>query len=133
MKIAFISAGVISGMDLRYELEIAIANLAIEASFDNYIIADVLSGTISVYAVTIGSGDPEIESTAIFLAKLTTDATSVTAIDLSIAPRRAISGTKLVKDSVSATEITTLMEYSQNMSFNGAFATFTWWASAASG
>ena len=117
---ADISAGVISGMSLRYELE-DLATVPLVATADNYIVADVVSGSLGVVSVTVGNPAPAIELTSIFVVNVTTNATNVTVIDETIAPTRALDGAKLTKDSVSAREITSPMEFSQNLTAGSGF------------
>ena len=80
------------------------------ASKDSYIFQDVITGTRRVEAVTLGGAAPEPETNEALAAKVTTDATSITATDTTAAPLRAFDGGKVLANTVEAGSISNLVE-----------------------
>ena len=88
----------------------------LEASKDTYLVTNPMNGTVRSISVALGADPPDTGASEVFIAKASTDATTVTAIDTSLRVSEPIRGTALVKSSVGFRQQSTV----DSESFGGA-------------
>jgi hypothetical protein len=100
-----LATGAISNGRIAAELDTAVA-LTFTASKDNCVAMDLVNGGISVYVVAVGAAAPEKGSTEVWLGRVTTNATDITAIDLvTDVPTQPLQGAKIVDLTVTSGKV----------------------------